>query len=88
MPNRISLDKAEFEAFLTENRAFVERSEKLLQKIDNLEKSNGKLEEELKRTKEKLNSYEVNTRQTDNALRESRETIRRVLKETENRIAH
>lgn len=92
VPERIPLDKAEFEAFLTENRALVERSLKLLERIDTLEKLNKELEEELKKTKEKLSSVEgelnADQRQASESLREARGTIARLLKETEKRVAH
>jgi len=92
MPDRIPLDKAEFEAFLAENRALVERSLKLLERIDALEKLNKELEEELKRTKERLSSVEgelnAGQRQASQSLHEARDTIARLLKETEKRVAH
>jgi DNA anti-recombination protein RmuC len=92
MPDRIPLDRAEFEAFLAENRALVERSLKLLERIDTLEKLNKQLEEELKKTKERLSTVETELNagqhQASESLREARDTIGRLLKETEKRVTH
>jgi predicted nucleic acid-binding Zn-ribbon protein len=91
MSERISLDRKEFEAFLVENQALVGRSEKLIEKIDSLQKINRNIEEELRATKEKLESIQadLNTevRQADDSLRQARATIARLLKETEKRIS-
>jgi predicted nucleic acid-binding Zn-ribbon protein len=91
MSERVTLNRKEFESFLTENQALVERSQKLLEKIDALESMNKQLREELRTSKEKAESLEanlnVNMRQTDETLRKARDTMARLLRETEKRVS-
>jgi predicted nucleic acid-binding Zn-ribbon protein len=91
MPERISLDKADFEAFLAENQTLVERSAKILERVDNLERLNRELEDELKKTKEKMNLVEANIASehthASKALRDARDAIARLMKEIEKRSA-
>jgi predicted nucleic acid-binding Zn-ribbon protein len=89
MPDLISLDRKEFEAFLTDYQAFVERSQKILDKIDRLQKANKDLQDELLSTRNRLQSFQedldMDVRQTDDTLRKARETIAQLIKETESR---
>ena len=91
MSERVTVDRKEFEAFLSDNQALLERSQKLIEKIDSLEKTVSQLRNELKTSKEKLDSLEaaVNTSksQSDEALRSARETMARLVRETEKRIS-
>jgi len=87
MSERVTVDRREFEAFLSDNQALLERSQKLIEKIDALEKMNRQLREELKITKEKLDALEstMNTSrsQSDESLRRARETMARLVRESE-----
>jgi predicted nucleic acid-binding Zn-ribbon protein len=91
MSERVSLNRKEFEAFLTENQALVERSQKLIGKIDSLEKLNKQLQDELQISKDKIASMEANLntsmRQSDETLRKARDTVARLLRETERRVS-
>jgi len=91
MSERVTVDRKEFEAFLSDNQALLERSQKLIEKIDSLEKTVSQLRNELKTSKEKLDSLEaaVNTSksQSDEALRSARETMARLARDTEKRIS-
>jgi predicted nucleic acid-binding Zn-ribbon protein len=91
MSEHLTINRKEFEAFLTENAALVERSQKLIEKIDTLEKLNKQLRDELQTLKNKFEAIEadLNTsmRQTDEKLRNARETMGRLLRETEKRIS-
>jgi len=91
MSERVTVDRKKFEAFLSENLALLERSQKLTEKIDALDKLFKQLRDELKTSKEKLDSLEatVNTSksQSDESLRKARETMARLAKETEKRIS-
>jgi len=91
MSERVTVDRKEFEAFLSDNQALLERSQKLIEKIDGLERTVKQLRDELKVSKEKLDSLEstVNTSkgQSDESLRKARETMARLAKETEKRLS-
>ncbi len=91
MSERVTISRKEFEAFLSENQALVERSQKLAETIDTLERLNRQLRDELQTSKEKLQSMEANlnvsTRQTDETLRKARDTMARLLRETEKRVS-
>lgn len=91
MSERVTINRKEFEGFLSENQALVERSQKLIEKIDTLEKLNKQLRDELQTSKGKLESIEANLntsmRQTDETLRTARETMARLLRETEKRVS-
>jgi len=91
MSERVTISRKEFEAFLSENQALVERSQKLVETIDTLERLNRQLRDELQTSKEKLESMEANlnvsTRQTDETLRKARDTMARLLRETEKRVS-
>ncbi|HMK83423.1 MAG TPA: hypothetical protein VK503_06875 [Candidatus Bathyarchaeia archaeon] len=91
MSERVTINRKEFEAFVSENQALVERSQKLVETIDTLERLNKQLRDELQISKEKLESMEANlnvsTRQTDDTLRKARDTMARLLRETEKRVS-
>jgi predicted nucleic acid-binding Zn-ribbon protein len=91
MSERVTVDRKEFEAFLSDNQALLERSQKLIEKIDSLERMDRQLREELKASKEKLESLEatvnISKSQSDEALRRARETMARLARETEKRIS-
>ncbi|MGA3404454.1 MAG: hypothetical protein ABSD49_01835 [Candidatus Bathyarchaeia archaeon] len=91
MSERVTVDRKEFEAFLSDNQALLERSQKLIEKIDSLEKMDRQLREELKASKEKLESLEasvnISKSQSDESLRRARETMARLARETEKRIS-
>lgn len=91
MSERVSLDRKEFETFLAENQSLIEKSQQLLQRVDSLEKLNKGLDEELKMAKSRIASLEATLnnsgRQGDEALRKARETMGRLMKETEKRIS-
>ena len=92
MSERVTVDRKEFEAFLSDNQALLERSQKLIERIDTLEKMVRQLRDELKASKEKLASLEasanISKSQSDEALRKARETMARLAKETEKRISN
>jgi predicted nucleic acid-binding Zn-ribbon protein len=87
MPERVTVDRKEFEAFLSDNHALLERSQKLIERIDALEKTNKQLRDDLKTANEKLESLEaaMNTSksQSDESLRKARETMVRLIRESE-----
>jgi hypothetical protein len=85
MSERVTVDRKEFEAFLSDNQALLERSQKLLERIDALEMINRQLRDELKASKEKLGSLEATV--SDESLREARETMARLASETEKRLS-
>lgn len=91
MSERVTINRKEFDAFLSENQALVERSQKLVETIDTLERLNRQLRDELQTSKDKLASMEanlnVNMRQTDETLRKARDTMARLLRETEKRVS-
>jgi predicted nucleic acid-binding Zn-ribbon protein len=91
MSERVTISRKEFEAFLSENQALVERSQKLVETIDTLERLNRQLRDELQTSKEKLDSMEANLnigmRQTDETIRKARDTMARLLRETEKRVS-
>jgi predicted nucleic acid-binding Zn-ribbon protein len=90
MSERVTVDRKEFEAFLSDNQALLERSQKLIEKIDSLEKMDRQLREELKASKEKLESLEasvnISKSQSDESLRRARETMARLARETDFKI--
>jgi len=91
MSERVTVDRKEFEAFLSDNQALLERSQRLIEKIDGLERTVKQLRDELKMSKDQLDSLEatVNTSkgQSDESLRKAREIMARLAKETEKRIS-
>ena len=91
MSERVTVDRKEFEAFLSDNQALLERSQKLLERIDALERMNKQLRDDLKASNERLSSLEATVNagksQSDESLRRARETMARLAKETEKRIS-
>jgi cell division septum initiation protein DivIVA len=83
LSERITLNQKEFEAFLAENQTLLERSEKLLQTIAALERTNNQLRQELLAAKESLKTLRVDpdgeNRQADEGLRRARERTSSVL---------
>ena len=45
MPDRVSIDRKEFQAFVAENQELVQRNQKLLEKLGDLRNLNKDLEE-------------------------------------------
>ena len=62
MSERVTVDRKEFEAFLSDNQALLERSQKLVERTDAVQKMDKQLRDELKTTKEKLDSLDHRTR--------------------------
>lgn len=91
MSERVTVNRKEFEAFLAENQAIVERTQKLIEKIDSLNAINKQLRDELQALKEKQGSAQVDlnvsVRQTDETLRSAREKMARLISETDRRIS-
>ena len=88
MPDRISIDRKEFQAFVAENQELVQRYQKLL---DNLSSLNKDLEKKLRFAEQKLNSVEQKVgpevQQGDELLRKARAGIARLLEETERHLS-
>ncbi len=84
LPERITLDRKEFEAFIEENQTLLERSEKMIQTIEALEKANHELRQELQAAQENLKTLKANldreNPQADDGLRQARERTSSVLK--------
>ncbi len=91
MSERVTVNRKEFEAFLAENQAIAERTQKLIEKIDSLTATNKQLRDELEALKEKQGSAQVDLnvsmRQTDETLRKAREKMARLISETDSRIS-
>ena len=89
--NKITVDRNEFEGFLAEEQKFFDRSQALMNRLDQLENENKQLGDELQATKTRLGSLEPtvanNTRQADDSLRKARETVSRLAKEADKRIS-
>jgi len=89
--NRIAVDRKEFEDFLGENQKFLDRSQALVNRVDELENGNKQLRDELQAAKARLGSIESNiannTRQADDSLRKAGETISRLTKEADKRTS-
>ena len=84
MSERITLNRKEFEAFLSENQTLLERSEKLLQTIAALERTNNRLRQELQAAKEISKTLKADldgeNRQGEEGLRRARERTSTVLR--------
>ena len=82
---RISVNRKEFEAFLAENKELMDR-------IDELHQQQRRLEEELKAVKQREEAAgldsKVDTRRIEQAIRNARETIARLVEETDKRVSH
>jgi cell division septum initiation protein DivIVA len=90
MPDRITLDRKEFESFLADNQALVDNSQKLMKKIDELDKVNRQLGDELQAAKAKLESVQSNfansAREADDTLKRARETMTRIIQDADKRL--
>ena len=90
MSERITVDRKEFEAFLADNQSVIDRCQQLAKRIDELEKANKQLREDLQASKAKVESLEANmgagSREMDESLRKTRETIARLIRETDKRV--
>lgn len=90
MSERITVDRKEFEAFLADNQSLMDRCQQLVKRIDELEKVNKELHEDLQASQAKTASLEANigasSRQMDDSLRKTRETITRLIRETDKRV--
>jgi len=90
MSERITVDRKEFEAFLADNQSLMDRCQQLVKRIDELEKANKQLHDEIQASNAKVESLEANmgasSRQVDDSLRKTRETIARLIRETDKRV--
>ena len=91
MSDRVTVERKEFEGFLAENQKLLDRSQALMNRIDQLENENKQLRDELQATKTRLGSLESNivknTREADDSLRKARETMSRLSKEADKRVS-
>jgi predicted nucleic acid-binding Zn-ribbon protein len=91
MPDRVSVDRKEFESFLAENQELVGRYQELLGELNGLRKINRDLEEKLRLAEQKLAALEkrvgAEVEQADEALRNARATMTRLTEETDRRIS-
>jgi predicted nucleic acid-binding Zn-ribbon protein len=91
MSDRVTVERKEFEGFLAENQKLLDRSQALMNRIDQLENENKQLRDELQATKTRLGSLESNfvknTREADDSLRKARETMSRLAKEADERTS-
>ena len=82
---RISVNRKEFEAFLAENK-------ELMDGFDELHQQQRRLEEELNAAKQREEAAgldsKVDTRRIEQAIRNARETIARLVEETDKRVSH
>jgi cell division septum initiation protein DivIVA len=78
------VDRKEFEAFIEENQTLLERSEKMIQTIEALEKANHELRQKLQAAQESRKTLKANldreNPQADDTLRQARERTSNVLK--------
>ena len=90
MSERITVDRKEFEDFVADNQSLIDRCQQLVKRIDDLEKANKQLSEDLQASKIKVESLEASmsaaSREMDDSLRKSRETITRLIRETDKRV--
>ena len=84
------MDRKEFESFLADNQALVDNSQKLMKKIDELDKVNRQLGDELQAAKAKLESVQSNfansAREADDTLKRARETMTRIIQDADKRL--
>lgn len=90
MPDRVSIDRKEFQAFVAENQELVQRYQKLLEKVDSIRNLNKDLEEKLRLAEQKISSLEqkaaAEVQEGDGALRKARDTMAWLIKETERQV--
>ena len=89
--NRISFDRKDFEAFLAENQTVLDRSQRLMKRIDELEKENRQLRDDLQAVTAKLSSKESSVtgkwRKTDDSVKKAQETIARLIEDADKRVS-
>jgi len=87
----VSVDRKEFEAFLADNQALLERVKKLVKRIDDLQQQQHQLQEELLATREREETtnaaFNVDTRQAEQSIRQARKTIAHLMEESDRRIS-
>jgi len=54
MSERITIDRKEFEAFLADNQSLMDRCQQLVKRIDELEKTNKQIHDELQASNAKV----------------------------------
>ena len=76
---------------MADNQALVDNSQKLMKKIDELEKANRQLGDELQAARAKLESVQSNfansAREADDTVRNARETMTRIMQEADKRLS-
>jgi len=90
MSDRVTVERKEFESFLSENQKLIDRSQVLMNTIDRLEKDNKQLRDELEVSRAKLRALESNMadmRQSDDALKKARNNLSKLIEETDKRIS-
>lgn len=60
MSDRVTVERKEFEDFLAENQKLLDRSQALMDRIDELESEDRQLRDELQATKARLGAMESN----------------------------
>jgi predicted metal-dependent hydrolase len=77
MPDRVSIDRQEFQAFVAQNQELVKRYQERLDKLNSLRDMNKGLQDRLDLAEQKLNSLEkkvgVEVQVGDDTLRKARE---------------
>jgi predicted nucleic acid-binding Zn-ribbon protein len=77
MPDRVSIDRQEFQAFVAQNQELVKRYQELLDKLNSFRDINKGLQDRLDLAEQKLNSLEkkvgVEVQVGDDTLRKARE---------------
>ena len=91
MPDRVSIDRQEFQAFVAQNQELVKRYQELLDKLNSLRDINKGLQDRLDLAEQKLNSLEkkvgVEVQVGDDTLRKARATMARLMEETERHLS-
>jgi predicted nucleic acid-binding Zn-ribbon protein len=91
MPDRVLVDRKEFQALVAESQELVQRYQKRVQELDSLRNLNRDLEEKLRLAEQKISSLEQNAatevQDGDGALRKAREMMARLMKETDRQIS-
>jgi len=91
MSDRVTVERKEFEGFLAENQKLLDRSQALMNRIDQLENESKQLRDGLQATKARVGAIESNMvsnrRQAGESLRKARETMSRLAKEADKRAS-
>ena len=88
MSDRVTVERKEFESFLTQR--LIDRSQELMNTVDKLEKENKQLRDELESLRMRLRALEsgmADVGQSDDALKKARNSIARLIEETDKRIS-